>query len=185
MWDVGKRHGRAVKEIPGFEQWRVKGSPVEAHEQIGICHALRNRREQRTLRSVARQKVLPCSERSTDEPAAPDEKRKRAGPTGKPRRLQVEKQRRHPWCAAIHAPPGKDTRMRVVPACDIGAISDSPFPVQRFRRVHAIHEYAGTAFELPFFSAKRLRNSLVRTRPGRSDSLTAHRWLAQAANQIT
>jgi hypothetical protein len=82
-----------VKEIAGFEQWRVKGSPVEAHEQIGICHALRDRSEQRTLRSVARQKVLPCPERSIDEPAAPDEKRKRARPTRKPRRLQVEKQR--------------------------------------------------------------------------------------------
>ena len=80
---------------------------------------------------------------------------------------------------------GKDARMRVVPARDIGAISDSMLPVQRFRRVHAIHEYAGTAFELAFFSTKRLRNSLVRTRPGPSDSLTAHRWLARGANQIT
>ena len=75
--------------------------------------------------------------------------------------------------------------MRVVPARGIGAISDSPFPVQRFRRVLAIHEYAGTAFELAFFSAKRLRNSLVRTPPGRSDSVTAYRWFARAANQIT
>ncbi len=111
MRNVGERHGRAVKEIPGFEQWRVKGSPVEAHEQIGIRHAFRNRREQRTLRSVAGEKVLSCSERSIDEPAAPDEKRKRAGPTGKPRRLQVEKQRRHSGGAAVHAPPGKYARM--------------------------------------------------------------------------
>jgi hypothetical protein len=157
---VSEGHGRSVKEISGFEKWRVEGASVEAHEQVGARHALRNRCEQRTLCAVTGQKVLPRAERPIDELRASHEKRVRSRSTRKTRCFKVEKERRRTPRAAIHAVTAKDASMGAMPLGDIGAVADSPLPVVRLRGIPAIDDDAGASFELTDFPTKHRRDAL-------------------------